>query len=141
MCGTSLAGARTRRRLTRMLRIGIDVGGTFTDLVAYDTRSRRLYEHKVLTTPADPNDAIVRALRELIDAIEGPPALRDAEILHGTTLVANALIQRNGPRTGLLVTRGARDVLETGRENRYDPYDRMLVRPAPLGASALAARG
>jgi 5-oxoprolinase (ATP-hydrolysing)/N-methylhydantoinase A len=123
-----------------MLRIGIDVGGTFTDLVAYDTRTGRFYAHKILTTPENPNDAIVGVLRALVDeampagAASAPQnaALRDAEIVHGTTLVANALIQRNAARTGLLVTRGARDVLETGRENRYDPYDRMLVRPAPL---------
>jgi 5-oxoprolinase (ATP-hydrolysing)/N-methylhydantoinase A len=121
-----------------MLRIGIDVGGTFTDLVAYDTRSGRFREHKVLTTPEDPNVGILRVLREIAasdaDSVgEGSlPGLQDAEIVHGTTLVANALIQRSGPRTGLLVTRGARDVLETGRENRYDPYDRMLERPAPL---------
>jgi 5-oxoprolinase (ATP-hydrolysing)/N-methylhydantoinase A len=123
-----------------MLRIGIDVGGTFTDLLAYDTRTGRLYEHKILTTPEDPNRVILHVLREMLaearqapGAARGdPPDLRDAEILHGTTLVANALIERAGPRTGLLTTRGARDVLETGRENRYDPYDRMLVRPAPL---------
>ncbi|MBI4279557.1 MAG: hydantoinase B/oxoprolinase family protein, partial [Armatimonadetes bacterium] len=116
-----------------MLRIGIDVGGTFTDLVAYETATGRFYDHKVLTTPLHPTDGILRGLRELLArAGLSPDALRDADVLHGTTLVANALIERTGRATALLVTPGTRDVLETGRENRYDPYDRMLRRPAPL---------
>jgi len=115
------------------LRIGVDVGGTFTDFVAYDTQTGALHEHKLLTTPQDPAAAILQGIREMLaNGGYEPEAVAEAEILHGTTLVTNALIERKGRPIALLVTEGARDVIETGRENRYDPYDRMLVRPAPL---------
>ena len=115
------------------LRIGIDIGGTFTDFVAYDPLGQALHDHKVLTTPRDPASSILAGLAELLaGAGLAPEALRDATIIHGTTLAANALIERSGARTGLVTSRGARDILETGKENRYDPYDRQLTRPAPL---------
>ena len=115
------------------LRIGIDVGGTFTDFIAYDPDGHTLHEHKVLTTPHDPSRSILAGLAQLLaEAGFAPAALRDATIVHGTTLAVNALIERRGARTGLVTSQGARDVLETGKENRYDPYDRQLRRPAPL---------
>jgi N-methylhydantoinase A len=109
--------------VTRWL-AGADVGGTFTDLVLYDAQTRRLVLHKLLTTPDDPRRAIVDGLNAL-------PA-RASAVTHGTTLVANALIERRGVPTGLLTTDGFRDVLEIGNELRYDTFDLQLERPPPL---------
>lgn len=115
------------------LRIGIDVGGTFTDFVAYDPVRKQLFENKVLTTPHAPTDAMLRGLRELLDTAGlGTDALQDAVIIHGTTLVTNALIERRGSDIALITTQGAGDILETGKGNRYDPYDRLLEKPDPL---------
>jgi len=115
------------------LRIGIDVGGTFTDLVAYHPQDQALFAHKVLTTPHDPTIGILTGLRELLSrAGLAPEELHEATIIHGTTLAANALIERRGARTALVTSQGARDIIETGKENRYNPYDRLLTKPAPL---------
>ena len=125
--GSSIEGAR------QGLRIGIDVGGTFTDLALVDTARGHLRQHKVLTTPHDPVEGIVAGVQALLEQ-EGyvRDALADAVVVHGTTLATNALIERRGGPIALLTSSGARDVLETGKENRYDPYDRLLVRPEPL---------
>jgi len=109
--------------------VGIDVGGTFTDFVAIDDGVVSVFKH--LTTPADPSvgvlDGMVRfAKRERI------PFPEIARIIHGTTLVANSLIERRGARTALITTVGFRDVIEIGREARYDLYDLNLERPEPL---------
>ena len=109
--------------MTRYL-AGADVGGTFTDIVLYDAATRRLILHKLLTTPDDPRRAIVEGLNAM-------PARADT-VTHGTTLVANALIERRGVPTGLITTDGYRDVLEIGNELRYDTFDLQLERPAPL---------
>jgi N-methylhydantoinase A len=109
--------------VTRYL-AGADVGGTFTDIVLYDSVTRRLTAHKLLTTPDDPRGGIVDGLNVL-------PARADT-LTHGTTLVANALIERRGVSTGLLTTDGYRDVLEIGTELRYDTFDLQLERPPPL---------
>jgi N-methylhydantoinase A/oxoprolinase/acetone carboxylase beta subunit len=103
---------------------GADVGGTFTDVALYDAQTQRLTLHKRLTTPDDPRRAIVDGLNAL-------PA-RAEIVTHGTTLVANALIERRGVPTGLLTTDGYRDVLEIGNELRYDTFDLQLERPPPL---------
>lgn len=120
------------------LRIGIDVGGTFTDLVAYWPHTHALFQHKVLTTPQNPVSGILKGLQELLRNTKcSHHDFAKATIIHGTTLVTNALIERKGRPTALLTTQGARDILETGKENRYDPYDRLLVRPPPLVPRAL----
>lgn len=114
-------------------RLGIDVGGTFTDFVLVDTAQGRTWTHKYLTTPHDPSEGMMLGLAELLRAADLTPSdVADAQIIHGTTLITNALIEGKGRRVALLTTRGARDVLETGKENRYDPYDRRLQRPEPL---------
>lgn len=113
------------------IRIGLDIGGTFTDLVLHDAATGTIRLHKVLTTPHDPAEGALRGLEELC---------RDADmdlgqvglLVHGTTLVTNALIERTGARTGLLTTRGFRDILEMGKEQRYDIYDLFLTFPDPL---------
>src|SRR6188474_671638 len=114
-------------------RVGLDIGGTFTDFVLYDAERQRIALYKCLTTPQDPSIAALEGLREL--TAEAGISLADvAEILHGTTLVTNAIIERRGARLGLLTTRGFRDALEMGTEQRYDIYDLFLSFPEPLVA-------
>ena len=87
------------------IRLGIDVGGTFTDLVLLNLETGEEWSHKLLTTPRDPTIAIVRGFVEILEKA-AVPASEVKQILHGTTLVANALIERRGARTGLLTTEG-----------------------------------
>ena len=116
-----------------MYRLGIDVGGTFTDFMLLRETDDRSWTHKRLTTPHDPVRGIMDGLEALLrGAGVGVADVADAHVVHGTTLITNALIERKGCRVGLITTRGARDVLETGKENRYDPYDRHIRRAAPL---------
>ncbi|MFO7543919.1 MAG: hydantoinase/oxoprolinase N-terminal domain-containing protein, partial [Trueperaceae bacterium] len=101
--------------------VGLDIGGTFTDLVLLDRETNALRLHKVLTTPDDPAEGALKGLRELLtEADIGFDQL--ADLLHGTTIVTNAIIERRGRPTGLLTTCGFRDVLEMGHEQRYDIY-------------------
>jgi N-methylhydantoinase A/oxoprolinase/acetone carboxylase beta subunit len=113
------------------MRIGIDVGGTFTDFVLLEDATGRTHTYKCLTTPRDPSDAIEEGLRSLESQVPGCIAELE-EVIHGTTLVINAIIERKGARTGLLTTRGFRDVLELGREIRYAAYDAFAQMPEPL---------
>ena len=112
-------------------RIGVDIGGTFTDFVLADAATGRVHNEKLLTTPHDPSRAVLEGIRRLLDAHRVAPA-DVALVIHGTTLVANALIERKGVRTALVTTRGFRDVLEIGLEWRYDTYDLQLELPPPL---------
>ena len=113
------------------MRIGIDVGGTFTDFVLLDDATGETRTYKCLTTPRDPSDAIEEGIRGLERQV--PDCMgRLEEIIHGTTLVINAIIERKGARTGLITTRGFRDVLELGREIRYAVYDAFAEMPEPL---------
>ena len=116
-------------------RIGIDIGGTFTDFVMQDVETGRLYNAKVLTTPADPSQAVIAGLRLLLAAHRIAPS-EVLQVIHGTTLVANALIERKGVTTALVTTRGFADVPEIGLEWRYDTYDLKLELPAPLAPRA-----
>jgi 5-oxoprolinase (ATP-hydrolysing) len=112
-------------------RIGFDIGGTFTDFVLLDTERNDIRLHKCLTTPADPSVGALDGLAELLRAAR--LTLADiGDLVHGTTLVTNALIERNGARLGLITTRGFRDILEMGTEQRYDIYDLFLQFPDPL---------
>jgi 5-oxoprolinase (ATP-hydrolysing)/N-methylhydantoinase A len=112
-------------------RIGLDIGGTFTDLVLANDATGELRLHKLLTTPLDPSEGAVRGLEELCRTADISVA-DVAELVHGTTLVTNAIIERAGARTALVTTRGFRDILEMGKEQRYDIYDLFLQYPAPL---------
>jgi 5-oxoprolinase (ATP-hydrolysing) len=112
-------------------RIGFDIGGTFTDFVLYDTVTGDTRLNKCLTTYHDPSQAALHGLRELVGMMEISLADVD-EIVHGTTLVGNALIERRGARVGLITTSGFRDILEMGTEQRYDIYDLFLRFPEPL---------
>jgi N-methylhydantoinase A len=115
----------------RRVRIGVDVGGTFTDFVLVDDRRGVIYTGKQLTTHHDPSQAICQGVERIvqesgltIDQVDG--------IIHGTTLVTNTLIERNGSRVGLVTTKGFRDVLEVGHEMRYDLYDLFMEKPEPI---------
>jgi N-methylhydantoinase A len=110
--------------------VGIDVGGTFTDFVALDGDGG-VSVFKYLTTPADPSLGVLEGMREFVEQ-HGIEMAGVARIIHGTTLVANSIIERRGAKAALITTRGFADVLEIGREARYDLYDLDLERPAPL---------
>ena len=112
-------------------RLGCDIGGTFTDFVLVNDETGEFQINKCLTTPGDPSDAVEQGIRELLEQAPGFMPKID-EIIHGTTLVINAIIERKGAKTGLITTRGFRDVLELGREMRYDAYDIFSEYPLPL---------
>jgi N-methylhydantoinase A len=112
----------------RRARIAVDIGGTFTDLVLV-TDERVAGSAKLLTTTADPSEAVEEGIAGLLEDVD-PAEVRD--VVHGTTLVANALIERSGPPTALITTKGFRDVLSIRREQRYDLYDLFLDMPDPL---------
>src|SRR5205085_418807 len=126
--------ARLRRRplvTAERIRVGIDVGGTFTDFVLVDELRDLIYTGKRLTTSHDPSEAILGGLERLLREA-GTDADQLHSLVHGTTLVANTIIERTGARVGLVTTRGFRDSLEMGREIRYDLYDLALEPPRPL---------
>jgi N-methylhydantoinase A len=111
------------------MRVGIDIGGTFTDFVIYDEKSGQFATHKILSTPHDPSEAVLVGLEEL-SAARTP--LAGAHIIHGSTVATNALLERKGATTALITTEGFRDLLEIGRQNRPDIYDLFSRRPPPL---------
>jgi N-methylhydantoinase A len=113
-----------------MYRVGIDIGGTFTDLLLMGEDGTAVIG-KTLTTPGDPSLAVENALRPLLENGTITPSERGT-LLHGTTLVTNALIERKGAPTALLTTNGFRDAVEIGREHRYELYDLNLELPKPL---------
>ena len=113
------------------LSLGIDIGGTFTDLVLHDPAHAHSGSLKVLTTHADPVLGILEGTRRLL-AAGGAKAAEIGRVVHATTLFTNALIERKGARTALLTTEGFADILQIGRERRYELYDLQLTPPAPL---------
>ena len=115
----------------KFYRLGCDIGGTFTDFVLLNDRTGEIRINKCLTTPQDPSDAVEQGIRELEEKTPGFVRQLD-EVIHGTTLVINSIIERKGAKTGLITTRGFRDVLELGREIRYAPYDIFAEFPEPL---------
>src|SRR6266849_5099150 len=111
--------------------LGIDIGGTFTDIVVYDHDNGRQWSRKVLTTHEDP----VRAVAAGVGALLGEGRLLPehfTRVVHATTLFTNALIERKGALTGLITTAGFRDTLEIGRERKYELYDLQIAKPEPL---------
>ena len=111
--------------------VGVDVGGTFTDLVLHDEATGELHVVKVPSTPADPSLGLVRGLEALPRAIGGI-----ALILHGTTVATNAVLERKGARCGLITTEGFRDVIELRRRDRPHTYG-LKGSFAPLVERAL----
>jgi len=111
------------------VRLAVDIGGTFTDIVldAGGTRTTA----KVLTTPAAPEEGVITGLTTVLSEA-GLPASALSLVLHGTTLATNAILERKGAKTAFITTEGFRDVLEIGYESRFDQYDIMIEKPVPL---------
>ncbi|MFZ4410369.1 MAG: hydantoinase/oxoprolinase family protein [Paracraurococcus sp.] len=114
-----------------MLSLGIDIGGTFTDLVVLDPDDGRAVIWKESTTPDDPARGAMEGTRQVL-AKAGVAPGRIGRVVHATTLFTNALIERKGARTGLLTTAGFEDCLEIGRERKYELYDIFIEMPRPL---------
>lgn len=110
-------------------RMGVDIGGTFTDVVL--EVGDQQYSTKVLTTYMAPEDAIIDGMQQVCEQAEIQPSQIE-QIIHGTTLATNALIERRGARTALITTQGFRDVIEMRSESRFEQYDLNLTLPEPL---------
>ncbi|MFY9609516.1 MAG: hydantoinase/oxoprolinase family protein, partial [Blastocatellia bacterium] len=122
---------RNQTPASEKIRIGIDTGGTFTDFVA--ARGSRLDSFKVPSTPHNPAQAILAGIARILEGAGSAPF----EIVHGTTVATNALLERKGARTALITTAGFEDVIEIGRQNRPEIYNLMVTRPDPLVPSEL----
>jgi N-methylhydantoinase A len=112
-------------------RVGIDSGGTFTDVCLFDDETGAVAVWKVSSTPDDPSSGIAAGLAEGLAQV-GASAEQVSYFGHGTTVATNALIQNRGARTGLITTDGFRDLLEIGRQKRPDLYDMTVDKPVPL---------
>ncbi|HZD13164.1 MAG TPA: hydantoinase/oxoprolinase N-terminal domain-containing protein, partial [Candidatus Binatus sp.] len=113
-----------------LVRVAVDIGGTFTDLVSMDAKGK-ISNIKVLTTPFDPAKGLLEALDKLFQSKGITPA--DVRlIVHATTLASNALLTGKIPKVCLVTTNGFRDVLEIGRQNRPELYNLQVDRPRPL---------
>jgi len=108
--------------------LGIDIGGTFTDIVVFDHARGTSFSRKELTTHDDPARGVMAGIDRLI-AEDGVPASEIGRVVHATTLFTNALIERKGAATGLITTEGFADTLEIGRERKYDLYDINIRKP------------
>ncbi|HYO91363.1 MAG TPA: hydantoinase/oxoprolinase family protein, partial [Pyrinomonadaceae bacterium] len=115
------------------MRVGVDTGGTFTDFVYEGDEGLRIF--KLASTPADPSLAITEGLRRVARATAA--RIEEIEVIHGTTVGTNALLERRGARTALVTTAGFEDVLEIGRQARPRLYELDAVRPEPLVPQAL----
>lgn len=107
-----------------MLRIGIDIGGTFTDFVIHDPVDGSITTFKLLSDTNNPANTVLQGLNKVL---AGQPT----QVIHGSTVATNALLERKGARTALITTRGFRDIIEIARQNRPDLYD-WSVKPAPV---------
>ncbi|HMG35744.1 MAG TPA: hydantoinase/oxoprolinase family protein, partial [Blastocatellia bacterium] len=113
-------------RKEKLVRVGIDTGGTFTDfVVAYGSRTTHF---KVPSTPRNPAEAILAGVTRVINTL----GLVPSDLVHGTTVATNALLERKGARTALITTEGFEDVIEIGRQARPEIYNLMVTRPSPL---------
>src|SRR5215469_3181611 len=118
------------RTSSGLARIGVDVGGTFTDVVLA-LPDGRIHVNKTTTTAQDPSEGVVAGIAALLSAAKLDP--RDvAEVVHGTTVASNTILQKRGARTGLLTTRGFRDVLEIARIRTPGMFDLAWRKPEPL---------
>src|SRR5258708_17796814 len=124
---------KTRKKGFVSVRAGVDTGGTFTDFVYEVGGEPRIF--KIASTPDDPSRAITEGLRRI--AVETASSLAQIEVVHGTTVGTNALLQRRGARVALVTTAGFEDVIEIGRQARPELYKLNDVTPSPLVASAL----
>src|SRR3989440_10439475 len=125
--------SKHRQKTLNSIRVGVDTGGTFTDFVYQANDELRIF--KVASTPDDPARAITEGLKQI--AAKADAKLLDFEIVHGTTVGTNALLQRKGARTALVTTEGFEDVLEIGRQARPELYNLNAIKPPPLVPSEL----
>ncbi|MBW1712024.1 MAG: hydantoinase/oxoprolinase family protein [Deltaproteobacteria bacterium] len=114
-----------------MIKLGVDVGGTFTDLVVIDEQTKKINLTKVPSTPKSPDQGVINGLHKVRDIFGADPAKIDF-LIHGTTVATNALIERKGVKAALIVTQGFRDVLHIARQTRPKLYDFFERRPDPL---------
>ena len=112
-------------------RLGIDIGGTFTDFALVNDETGRVWIHKQLTTPHDPSECVLEGMTVLLRQADVDIGALDT-VAHGTTLITNAVIERKGAITGMLVTKGFRDVVDIAMERRYDLFDLRLEFAAPI---------
>src|SRR5215470_277111 len=117
-------------------RVGVDSGGTFTDICLFEETEGRVEIWKVSSTPDDPSRGIAQGVEEGMRRVAPDAGERAAAAVsyfgHGTTVATNALIQHRGVKTGLITTQGFRDLLEIGRQKRPDLYDFFVDKPPPL---------
>ena len=113
----------------KSVRLGVDIGGTFTDIVLECGTAQ--YSSKVLTTYTAPENAIIEGMHQVC-SLSGIDPKKISQIIHGTTLATNALIERSGAKTALITTSGFRDVIEMRTESRFEQYDLNLKLPDPL---------
>jgi N-methylhydantoinase A len=117
-------------------RLGVDIGGTFTDFALFDDSTGALAVHKQLTTPDDPSHAVLEGVSTLLRR-EQVNIADVNDLVHGTTLVTNSIIERKGARTGMVTTAGFRDLLDMRHEKRYDVFDLRITFPDPIVPRAL----
>ena len=113
----------------KISKIGVDTGGTFTDIVM--SMDGSLFTHKVLSTPQNPALAVIKGVGEILK-MHDIKSYDDVDIVHGSTVATNALLERRGARIAVITTKGFEDVLEIGRQARHDLYDIFVQRPDPL---------
>ncbi len=113
------------------LTVGIDIGGTFTDVVAYDHDDGRLASVKVPSTPPNLVDGFMRGLARILDGIDAAPS-QVSRLIHGTTIATNAVLEQKGARLGILTTEGFQDVLIIGRQKRTEMYDLFIDAETPI---------
>ncbi|RDE07703.1 hydantoinase/oxoprolinase family protein [Pelagibacterium lacus] len=114
------------------IRIAVDIGGTFTDGIASEQETNLIWVAKSLTTPDDPGEAVSIVIDQLLNQVAQQSSTTVEEVVHGTTLVTNALIERKGSPTAAILTKGFKDVFDIRRELRYDLYDLTFRLPPPL---------
>ena len=112
-------------------RIGVDIGGTFTDFALVDDKTGDLLVHKQLTTPLDPSVSVLSGIVAMLQE-NSIPIEEVSAIAHGTTLVTNAVVERRGSTTGMLVTSGFKDILDIAMERRFDLFDLRLEFADPV---------
>lgn len=113
------------------MHIGVDTGGTFTDLVVFDPATGQLDTHKVSSTPDNPALAVLQGVQDLLQKHQQPTG-KVQYLVHGTTVATNAVLQSKWAKSALITTEGFRDVLEIGRQNRPELYNFFTVKPEPL---------
>ncbi len=126
-----------------MKRIGVDVGGTFTDLIYVDDEAGVIRVHKLPTTPDDPSQGTIQGVKELAEQAGADPSALD-QVFHGTTIATNIVIEHAGATVGMLTTEGYRDILHIARHKKplnFSNYQDLPWQRYPVVRTALPADG